>query len=350
MQPNHHQHDASVRRGCSSGGDGDGGASGAARAGESVRCFFRKELKYEMGRASALFLREEIARRLPLFEFKLGHPHTHIVTLYYDSEERHFFRKAAADYDNNVKVRVKDYYYCESRPPREGGASPDGFQGATLSSSVCFVELKRLVEGRVVKKRFALPKSKLARLVAGEDLWDMLLESVAPEKVNTLKEVYRELRDYLHRFRLRLTSIVTYRRVVFQEDEADLRITFDDQLVVHAPVPDPYGHGERLTPAALGAPLRMSDSVILEIKARGAYPQWLSRALEDHPARQLSKFTSSVRLLTDPSPTPASPDLPASKSSERASERMPPDARVGGPTWSEGLGVDETQDLGGPTS
>ena len=69
------------------------------------------QLEAEVGPARAVLLREEIARHLPLYEFHAGHSHTHITTLYFDTRERDFFRRAEKHYDDNVKIRVKEYYF-----------------------------------------------------------------------------------------------------------------------------------------------------------------------------------------------------------------------------------------------
>ena len=83
-------------------------------------------MKFELDIAAAAFLRDEIARRLPVFEFASGYAHTFVTTIYFDTADRRFFEKARRDYDHNDKIRVKDYYYEE---PSESAGSASSAMG-----------------------------------------------------------------------------------------------------------------------------------------------------------------------------------------------------------------------------
>ncbi len=276
-----------------------------------MQLFRRKEQKYEVGPAAALFLRQEIARRLPCFEFERGHPYTHVTTLYFDTRNRDFYRKAERSYEDNVKIRVKEYYYpllaeahgdgANSPVPGaveiHGNGSRSRREASYRTSPVCYVELKQSVAGLVIKKRFGFPKKDLHLLVGGQDVWPILVKITPSEDLSSLKDVYRELLRYLSSYSVELTSIVCYRRTVYQECEEELRITFDDHLAVYQPVPELYGRAGALTPDVLGKPIRTSDKVILEVKCPGKYPSWLEKAMQYHSTRRLSKFTTSVRLI-----------------------------------------------------
>lgn len=254
---------------------------------DGARFFRRREEKYEIGPAAALFLREEIARRLPLFEFERGEPYTYITTLYFDTKGRDFYHRAERSYDDNVKIRVKEYYY------------PNGGAGHHRVSPYCYVEIKQSIAGVVVKKRFGCPKVDLSALLRGEDIWPTLKRLTPPDELERLRQIHGELSRYLTMDSVGLTSVVNYRRSVYQESEESLRITFDDQLAVHAPPPGLYESVAALTPEALGPPILKSERVILEIKCPGAFPDWLAKAMQHHSARRLSKFTTSVRLLLE---------------------------------------------------
>jgi hypothetical protein len=280
----------------------------------------RREEKYEVGPARALLLREEIARHLPLYEFHPGQPYTHITTLYFDTRERDFFRRAEKHYDDNVKIRVKEYYYSSRAvnghgPKGEGGGlrgveGSDRPEPAFQASGLCFVEIKRSVEGAVEKQRMALPKRDLRLLLAGQDVWPAIERLTPAGSRQAVTRAYGDLRRYLRDFTLELTSIVTYRRIVFQDKEDVLRITFDDNLRVYPPLPSFYDEVEALTPEELGRPVRQSDKVILEIKYPDRMPLWLSKVLSHQAARRLSKFTSSVRTLLRDAVPPRSPPRP----------------------------------------
>lgn len=368
---------------------------------ERVGLFRRKERKYEICTATAAFLKEEISRHLPLFEYEPGQPQTCVTTLYFDTKDRDFFRRAERSYDDNVKIRVKEYYYTGpdtlpgrgsavslgdgpiggvrsgllARTPGEGtptngcGSSPHGDDsqnddsrhessgnGASGNgdlgcddlgykcrpwrvSPFCFVELKQSLNGMVLKKRFAFPKRELSLLFRGQDVWPILLKVTPPSDVDSLRSIYRELLRYIAKYSIQITSVVNYRRMVYQEHESDMRITFDDQLAVFPPCPSLYETVDCLTPEVLGTAIRRSERVILEIKCPEDYPEWLQRAMQDHSARRLSKFTTSVRLLMD-TPRPGGVNVPAGESpTARAPEN-------GGDTCGEGEGSRGDSDPG----
>ena len=280
----------------------------------SARLFRRREEKYDIGVASAAFLREEIARRLPLFEYNSGHAFTHVTTIYFDTRDRHFFNEAIRNQKHSLRIRVKEYYY----------AVDSGERRQFLTSPFCFVELKETIERAVVKRRFPFPKADLMRLFRREEVWPILLRISPPHETGPLHDIYCEFRKYISAYPVEATSIVHYRRVVYQRMEDDLRITFDDQLGVYSPVPDLYDHARALTPDVLGKPVRKTDRVILEIKCAGEHPEWLRRALQYHSSKRLSKFTTSIRFLLDKETgsesTPRSPPVPDGDDTALSSE------------------------------
>jgi hypothetical protein len=266
--------------------------------------FRREERKFEVDVAAAAFLKQEIAKHVPLFEFSSGCPHTHITTIYFDTRERYFYERAERSYDNNVKLRVKEYYYCDER-------------GSARTFPHCFVELKERVDGVVYKRRFVTPKDLLESLLRGTDIWP-LIEAAGRERgvraanggawplpvedgaLQASFHAYEQFRRYLEQFRVEPASIVNYRRQVFQRSEEELRITFDDEIAVCPALAGLYGQARSLTRQVLGKPKYVHDKVILEIKcASRDYPDWLQRSLRNHSSKPLSKFTTSVRFLTD---------------------------------------------------
>ena len=256
-----------------------GHAGNAANGRRSRNHFRRREVKFELGSAAAAFLRAAIARELPVFEFVPGCPFSYLTTVYFDTADRRFYERARADHDDNDKVRVREYAYRRD-------------DGSFATSGECFLELKQSRGGVVVKTRLATPKSLVGRVLACAPL---------PEGTNAFgrqRSAYDVLCDFLARFRVRVASAVAYRRQVFQVDEDELRITFDDEIAIYAPPPDLYAALEALTPATLGVPIRRFGSVITEIKcSSGEYPEWLRRALRNHSSKPLSKFTSSFGSL-----------------------------------------------------
>jgi len=262
----------------------------------------RKEEKYEMQVGAATFLREEIKRHLPLFEFRKGHPHTYITTIYFDTEKLDFYTTAKSFYDDNIKLRVKEYYY---RNNRESGLAHQD-DGAWVTFDSCFVEIKQRIRGLVVKRRFETPKHLFGRLLRGDDVWDELVQSRNGIEFNGMLDTYREFRWFVQHYQVIPKSIINYRRSVYQQDELELRITFDDEIAVFAPCPGLYDKTRSMARNHLGTPRQVFDKVIMEIKCQNGYPDWLLKVLRTHRTKRLSKFTTSLRVLTHELPCPES--------------------------------------------
>ena len=267
-------------------------------------------------------LEETLRAHLPVYEFHPGYPSTHVTTVYFDTEDHQLYQRARRSYDDNDKVRVKEYYYRahEGRDAAGNGVRADG---GYLTSSLAFVELKQRRRGLVTKKRVPVPKDKLRSFFAGHDVWPAV--EWAGEQVGVAGETraaYDDVRDYLQRHRVVPTSVIHYRRLVYQLTEDLLRVTLDDQIGVFAPSSEwdlasppplreesaassspsetPAGApwADALTPAVLGDPVRLYDKVIVEIKCRdGQHPEWLRAALRHQSSRHISKFTTSVGTL-----------------------------------------------------
>jgi hypothetical protein len=266
--------------------------------------FKRREEKYEMHVGAAAFLRHEIERHLPLFEFRKGHPYTYISTIYFDTSKLEFYRKALDSYDDNLKIRVKEYYYQNNTVPRNGLLQEAA--GPWITFDACYLEIKKRIRGLVVKQRFEVPKHLLGRLLRGDDIWHELVEAKTGIEFDGVRDTYQEFRRYIQHYQLLPKSIINYRRGVYQQDEQELRITFDDEIAVFPPVPGLYEGISNLTREGLGIPREVFEKVILEIKCQDGYPDWLIRTLRTHQPKRISKFTSSLRVLTSGLPCPES--------------------------------------------
>jgi hypothetical protein len=258
----------------------------------------RVEWKYAVGVAAAAYLRQEIGRHLPLFEFETGEPVTYITTIYFDTTANHFYEEAERSYDDHLKIRVKEYTY----PVRPTGSLPSasrlsGGEPQFRISPDCFVELKEHQRGKVIKKRLRIPKKLLSTLFAGGDIWPAVRERGGGEDPERLRAVYDELRESLRVYDVKPSSVISYRRAVFQRSEGELRVTFDDEITVYSPPAELYDRHPALTPEVLGPPTLRGDKVILEIKHPGQLPPWLEQALRHESSQRLSKFTTSVRAL-----------------------------------------------------
>ena len=272
----------------------NGRISGEETYSRSPNYIRRSETKYELSRAELSVIEGEFSRRLPVFEFNPGHPFTHITTVYFDTAGLELYQGACRRYDDNLKVRVKEYYYLD----------PDGRE---LVYPYCFIELKQRRDGMVSKQRLRVAKECLADFISGEDLRDRLRPQPAPgtrdEGVDQddFDRAYDVLRERLAMTPLRPVSAINYRRRVYQRDEKTLRVTFDDRITVYEPPLNLYCEKAALVASRLGKPVGRTAKLIAEIKCRnlsaGSFPRWLEVILCTLDARSLSKFTTSVNFI-----------------------------------------------------
>ncbi|MEC8894880.1 MAG: VTC domain-containing protein [Planctomycetota bacterium] len=272
----------------------NGRISGEETYNRSPNYIRRSETKYELSRAELSVIEGEFSRRLPVFEFNPGHPFTHITTVYFDTPALELYERAARCYDDNLKIRVKEYYYLD----------PDGRE---LVDPYCFIELKQRSDGMVSKQRLRVAKEYLSDFIRGEDLRDRLRLQSAPgardegEVQDDFDRAYEALRERLAVTPVRPVSAINYRRRVYQKDEKDLRVTFDDQVTVYEPPVNLYCEEAALVASRLGRPVGRTAKMIAEIKCRnlsaGSFPRWLEVILCTLDARSLSKFTTSVNFI-----------------------------------------------------
>jgi hypothetical protein len=98
---------------------------------------------------------------------------------------------------------------------------------------------------------------------------------------------------------LSAVCLVNYRRLSWQSEEGNLRVTFDRGLASYAPPADLWARRQALVRSALGAPAAQEASGVLEVKRRGAVPAWLADCLEQIGAAPVpfSKFVTAARAV-----------------------------------------------------
>ena len=258
----------------------------------------RRENKYELSVDVARVLQAEIARHLPVYSFVQGPLDSYMTTVYFDTENRALFRRAERSFDDNLKVRLREYYYATPCDRVNGASSAPEYR----IDDACFVELKQRRSGVVTKRRFRIPKVYVGDLFAGKELGRELEVGLDARSRRHVRVAYSTFCKLLGRMRVQATSVVVYHRVAYQESERELRVTFDDQLRVYRPPAGLYAGRAALTPSTLGEEIAAPEKVILEIKCRREYPQWLAQALRAVEAGQHSKFTTSVRSILAAAP------------------------------------------------
>lgn len=174
---------------------------------------------------------------------------TTVSSIYYDTQDFRLIRTSLDKPDYKEKLRVRAY-------------------GPSTSQSKVFVELKKKFDGIVYKRRAELPLAQANLLLSGK-------------QTQTDTQITREIRYFLDFYQPEPRVLLSYRRVAYVGADADLRITFDDDIRFRT-------SALRLTAGVWGQELLQPGKTLMEIKASGAMPIWLCDLLNNNGVYPLS--------------------------------------------------------------
>jgi len=257
----------------------------------------REETKYLVAPAHWERLTRELSQRLPGHRFtgaganRLPDAHHYVTTIYFDTPSRALFRGAATTVDRNLKIRAKEYYDLH---PSLAEVATDPAQIVRYQPWLWF-EIKRREGSRTSKQRFRLPKADVGQFFAeGRITPDAMMLAAEGDNLVEAMDTCRALGEPLSS-----VCLVNYRRLSWQSDEAELRVTFDRGLASFAPPADLWARRHALVRSALGTAAGAEPSGVLEIKRRGEVPAWLGDVLAAVGATSVpfSKFVSAFRAV-----------------------------------------------------
>lgn len=223
--------------------------------------FARKELKYRLTASQDRFLREALAPYVTPDRYG----ESTICNIYYDTPDFRLIRKSIEKPVYKEKLRLRSY----------GPAGPD---------DNTFLELKKKYKGIVYKRRICLPERDAMNYLNGT--------SPLPEQ----SQISRELDWFLAFYGdLQPAVYLNYDRIAYYSNEdPDLRITFDRNICFRT---------DDLSLQSLPGGrfvIRPGES-ILEIKAAGAMPLWLTALLTQANAQRtsFSKYGTAYQMLLE---------------------------------------------------
>lgn len=213
----------------------------------------RFELKYMLDEPTALRVRDVIASKLELDENGVGKPNYSypVHSLYLDSPDLYTFWTTINGDKNRFKLRIRFYNDQPNTP--------------------VFFEIKRRVNGCILKQRGGVKKQAVQRLLEGHlpDQPDLL--SKDPK---SLVAVQRFL-DLVSRIRATPQAHVCYLREAYVDPVSDnVRVTFDRDVYTEPRSTSTFG-------VEMKEPSRpFGDRVILELKFTDRFPGWLRMMVE----------------------------------------------------------------------
>ncbi len=208
--------------------------------------FARVEKKYLLSGDQARAMTDALRlRSFSMLDF--GDPA--VQSLYYDTPDFLLIRRSLERPNYKEKLRLRAY----GQPTMEGRS---------------YVEIKKKYQGVVYKRRVKLP---LREAVAG------IRQGRMPAECG---QIGREIDRCVDFYQLEPKCMILYDRDAWSSKSENVRVTFDTRIRCRFSDLD-------VTLPQEGTELLPPDSVIMEIKAPGAYPLWLTRLLEDIGARRI---------------------------------------------------------------
>ncbi len=281
--------------------------------------FRRKECKYRVSGQQ----RREIASAILAHMHHDEHGACKVESLYFDTRDHSVICRSMEKPVFKEKLRIRTY----------GEADGRGILEMCRADAPVFVELKKKYKGIVYKRRIKISYSAAMEFLSGAPYCRSVRDNPMDDDAAQMEamshrscQIAREIEAFANRggSRLQPAMLISCEREAFSETPAEaerdampreLRITFDSNIRYKAcagfqglSTEQPSGSGWQT--------LLDSNESIMEVKALGAYPLWLVRALQKSEASPSSfskygeSFTASYRTESckgAPAQTPSQP-------------------------------------------
>lgn len=207
----------------------------------NIMTFKRREIKYLLDDDVYNSLKERLKARLVEDE----HGRSTICNIYYDTPDFRIIRKSLEKPVYKEKLRLRSY-------------------GTAGAEDKVFVELKKKYNGIVYKRRETLTLAQSDEYLAGHT------------KAPCDTQIFREIdwfRDYYEN--LKPAMYISYEREAYYSlENPDLRITFDQNIMYRS-------YNLSLAAGVEGEKILEPGQHLMELKAGGAIPVWLTRTLDE---------------------------------------------------------------------
>lgn len=207
----------------------------------NIMTFKRREIKYLLDDDAYNSLKERLQARL----FEDEHGRSTICNIYYDTPDFRIIRKSLEKPVYKEKLRLRSY-------------------GTAGAEDKVFVELKKKYNGIVYKRRETLTLAQSDEYLAGHT------------KAPCDTQIFREIdwfRDYYGN--LKPAMYISYEREAYYSlENPNLRITFDRNIMYRS-------YNLSLAAGVEGESILEPGQHLMELKAGGAIPVWLTKILDE---------------------------------------------------------------------
>lgn len=226
---------------------------------EYQKTFKRHELKYLLTAKQ----KEQIQDAMGQYMKIDGYGRTTIRNIYFDTDTYRLIRRSMEKPSYKEKLRVRSYQQAGPEDP-------------------VFVEIKKKYESVVYKRRLTLPEEK----VMNSFYWDKPLpvKSQIGDEIGYFRNYYGKLYP---------SVFLSYEREAYYSlDGSDFRVTFDENILFRE-------QDISLGSSIYGEPILDKGQILMEIKASGGIPLWMSNALaKNHIFKtSFSKYGTAYKIM-----------------------------------------------------
>ena len=211
----------------------------------SENCFERIETKYLLDRKKYADFCVAAGTRIKMDEYG----DSKILNIYFDNDTYELVRRSIEKPAYKEKLRLRTY-------------------GIPKDDTPAFIEIKKKYGGIVYKRRITMPYAE-----AFDYLTTGWKEGRKPEAVKN-EQIGREIDHFMNFYRPEPKFFIGYDRIAtYSKEDPSLRITFDRNLRYRQT-------GCDLRKGDTGLLYDGGENILMEIKAAGAYPLWLTEILD----------------------------------------------------------------------
>lgn len=227
---------------------------------EYQKTFKRHELKYLLTKEQKKQIQCAMENYMKLDEYG----RTTIRNIYFDTDTYRLIRRSLEKPSYKEKLRVRSYQQASHTDP-------------------VFVEIKKKYDSVVYKRRLTLPEQQVMdSFYFGTPL---PVQSQIGDEIGYFREYYGNLYPAV---------FLSYEREAYYSlDGSDFRVTFDENILYRE---QDISRGSSI----YGQPLLEKNQTLMEVKASGGIPLWMSRALgKNHIFKtSFSKYGTAYKKMS----------------------------------------------------
>lgn len=255
----------------------------------------RGEIKFLLNSTEASVFKKKLSEYLESHCFKKGKVITHISSVYYDTTNLDYYKRAIENPQENLKIRFREYYYYNIELIEHALSKEELFE----QGGAVFLEIKKRTPEGSSKKRLPISRPVLNKVLFESKKNQNFENDLATLNIKAGSEVFGEVFKSCFDKEIEPVVAVHYSRNAYENEEGTLRISLDKGLSFHSLTQktESWNRANSWRKEYLPESVKEEDFVVLEVKFIGDKPEWLESILKDFKQVQYSKFAACMKAV-----------------------------------------------------